>query len=314
MQSSNCNRQLFIANFLSSRHNFFRSYSKKKFMEKMSDLRDLLRHEIYDLYSAEEQIIKALPAMIEKANNAQLKTALQQHLDVTRKQLTRLDKVQSFFSEGTETAANEKKGLLARLFKRNHMCRGMKGLIEEGENVMSEEMSSEVLDAAIVACAQKIEHYEICGYGTARAFARELNLAEVTRLLEQTLNEEYEADDRLTELAVGRLNQQAETATGKRAGTATGSSATVEKPMRRMQTRELEMEMASNQAATATTKKRETAPRSRSPRGEAERSESPRQTSSTRRTTTNSSNARSAKGSSGRKTTNSRGSKAKRRR
>ena len=151
-------------------------------MEKMSDLRDLLKHEIYDLYSAEEQIIKALPAMIEKANNWQLKKALQQHLQVTQKQLVRLDQVQGLLEDRPEAQVNEKKGLLARLFKRNHVCKGMQGLIEEGEKVMTEEMSPEVLDAAIIASAQKIEHYEICGYGTARAFARELTLTEVTQL------------------------------------------------------------------------------------------------------------------------------------
>jgi ferritin-like metal-binding protein YciE len=181
-------------------------------MEKMSDLRDLLKHEIYDLQSAEEQIIKALPAMIEKANNGQLKTSLQRHLEITQKQLLRLDQVQGFLKDRSETQVNEKKGLLARLFKRNHLCKGMQGLIEEGEKIMAEEMSPEVLDAAIIASAQKIEHYEICGYGTARAFAKELNLMGVTQLLEETLNEEYEADDTLTELAVGRLNQKAESA------------------------------------------------------------------------------------------------------
>lgn len=88
----------------------------------------------------------------------------------------------------------------------------MKGLIEEGEKVIAEDMNVEVRDAAIIACAQKIEHYEICGYGTARAYARELGLMEVEALLQQTLDEEYEADDKLTYLAVGRLNEKAKKA------------------------------------------------------------------------------------------------------
>src|SRR5688572_3361678 len=102
-------------------------------MEKVNDLRDLLKHEIYDLRSAEQQIIKAMPAMITKANNPQLKTSLEQHLEITQKQLIRLDKLLTLFNEESEATGAEKKGLLARLFKRNHICRGMQGLIEEGE-------------------------------------------------------------------------------------------------------------------------------------------------------------------------------------
>jgi len=89
----------------------------------------------------------------------------------------------------------------------------MEGLIDEGNKVMNEDINMEALDAAIIACAQKIEHYEISGYGTARAYAKELQLKDVEKLLEQTLGEEYEADDLLTQLAVGRLNVQAEQAT-----------------------------------------------------------------------------------------------------
>ncbi|MEJ7673505.1 MAG: DUF892 family protein [Chitinophagaceae bacterium] len=94
------------------------------------------------------------------------------------------------------------------------MCKGMEGLITEGEKIMKADITDEALDAAIIASAQKIEHYEICGYGTARAFARELQLTEVERLLTQTLNEEYTSDDMLTELAVGKLNLKAEHADG----------------------------------------------------------------------------------------------------
>jgi ferritin-like metal-binding protein YciE len=183
-------------------------------MEQMINLKDLLIHEIQDLYSAEEQILEALPKMIEKANNGQLKKALQDHLAVTEKQKDRLDKVKQLL--GTEEEeGGEKKGFFSRLFGGgSHKCKGTEGIIKEGEKIMSENMTTEVRDAAIIASAQKIEHYEICGYGTARAFARELNLGDVAELLEETLNEEYQADDLLTDLAVGCLNEEAEKAKG----------------------------------------------------------------------------------------------------
>lgn len=177
----------------------------------MKDLKDLLKHEVMDLYSAEEQIIEALPKMIKKANDPALKNALQDHLTVTENQKQRLDKVQSLLREQGEETPAEKKGFLSGLFGGGaHKCKGTQGLIEEGEKVMGENMNPEVMDAAIISCAQKIEHYEICGYGTAKAFALELNLNEAAQLLDETLNEEYEADDRLTEMAVGRLNKHAE--------------------------------------------------------------------------------------------------------
>ena len=177
----------------------------------MVNLKDLLKHEVQDLYSAEEQIIEALPAMISKAKNKSLKKALQEHLAVTKKQKDRLDEVRQLLNdEEAEGKSNE--GFFAKMFGGgSHKCKGMEGVITEGEKVMAEDMSPAVMDAAIIACAQKVEHYEICGYGTARAYARELNLGEVAELLEETLNEEYEADDLLTDLAVGRLNEEAET-------------------------------------------------------------------------------------------------------
>ena len=181
----------------------------------MINLRDLLVHEVQDLYSAEEQIIEALPKMIEKANNKQLKKTLQDHLKVTEQQKKRLDEAKKLLMGGEEASEGGKnKGFFSNLFGGggSQKCRGTEGLIEEGEKVMAEDMTPEVLDAAIIACAQKIEHYEICGYGTARAYARELNLRDVADLLEETLNEEYEADDLLTALAVGRLNEEAQNA------------------------------------------------------------------------------------------------------
>jgi ferritin-like metal-binding protein YciE len=197
-------------------------------MEKMKDLKDLLIHEIDDLYSAEEQIIEALPSMIEKAKNGKLVTALKDHLKVTEQQKARLDEVKQLLVGDSDEDASEQggqKGFFGGFFGasgKKHECLGMKGLIEEGEKVMGEDMSPKVLDAAIIASAQKIEHYEICGYGTARAYARELNLGQVAERLEETLDEEYEADDLLTDLAVGGLNEEAEIGGLRRTGSRSG--------------------------------------------------------------------------------------------
>jgi ferritin-like metal-binding protein YciE len=287
-------------------------------MEKMSDLRDLLKHEIYDLHSAEEQIVKAMPAMIEKAQNAQLKLALEEHLRITQKQLTRLEQAQELLNGEEKMAGEEKKGLLARLFRRRHTCRGMQGLIEEGEKIMAEEMSPEVLDAAIIACAQKIEHYEICGYGTARAYASELNLTDVGLLLEETLNEEYEADDRLTALAVARLNKKAEQAGEKQ--TPSDSTIALQEndlieedslPLEKRPARELELVSGKNKTSG---NKLQASAKGKAPKGESGRSEKPRQPASRTRTTANNSNSKSAKASTSRKTTDGRSSAGKNKR
>ena len=191
---------------------FFNMVWETYVMSKMNQLKDLLQHEIQDLYSAEEQIIEALPAMIKKAKDSKLKKALQDHLKVTQVQKSRLDNVLSKLETEGDT---EKKGFLSRLFE-SKKCKGMQGLITEGEKMMAEDMDPDVMDAAIVACAQKIEHYEISGYGTAKAFSEELGLKDVAKLLNDTLNEEYEADDLLTMLAKGRLNKEATSQRSKR--------------------------------------------------------------------------------------------------
>jgi ferritin-like metal-binding protein YciE len=210
-------------------------------MEKMTDLQDLLKHEIKDLYSAEEQTIQAMPRMIEKVSNPQLREALERHLRITEGQLQRLEQVQQLMAQsgGEQSGGGEEQGnngLFSRLMRRRSQdgetgsggekCLGMEGLLREGEKVMAEEMEPSVLDAAIIACAQKIEHYEICGYGTARAYARELNMGEVAELLEQTLDEEYEADDRLTDMAIGRVNEEAERGGKSRGSRSSASSST----------------------------------------------------------------------------------------
>lgn len=194
-------------------------------METMINLTDLLKHEILDLYSVEEQIIEALPKMVEKAKSPELKKALREHLKVTEEQKTRLDKVKQTFGEGVDQNGN--KGFFSRLFgggSGGEKCKGIEGIISEGEKIMRADITDEALDAAIIASAQKVEHYEICGYGTARAFARELKLTEVEQLLTQTLNEEYAADDLLTSLAVGKLNIDAEYADGMNSVSATNGS------------------------------------------------------------------------------------------
>jgi ferritin-like metal-binding protein YciE len=177
-------------------------------MDKMTDLKALLRHDVQELYSAEEQIIEAMPAMIAKANNPLLKQALEEHLRVTENQRTRLDEVRQLLG-ADESSVENYSGIFSGLFG-GSKCKGMEGIIDEGQKVMAENMSADVLDAAIIAGAQKIEHYEICGYGTARTYATQLGLTEVAQLLQDTLDEEHEADERLTAMAVGGINQKAE--------------------------------------------------------------------------------------------------------
>ena len=179
-------------------------------MDNMNHLRDLLVHEVHDLLSAEEQIIKALPAMISNASNTQLKQSLEQHLRITEQQRERLNQVRQLLRVGSEDANDSDRGIFAGLFGSGNKCKGMEGILTEGEKVMSIDMSPEVKDAAIIGAAQKVEHYEICGYGTAKAYAEELGLIDVAQLLQQTLMEEYDADDKLTALAVGSVNRQAE--------------------------------------------------------------------------------------------------------
>src|SRR5690606_11639492 len=127
---------------------------------------------------------------VEKAKNAQLKAALNEHLNVTKAQKDRLDEVKKLLGE---KPADEDSGFFTRLFGglNSEKCKGTEGLIKEGEKIMAEDMTPQAMDAAIISAAQKIEHYEICGYGTAVAFAKELGLADVASLLQETLDEEY---------------------------------------------------------------------------------------------------------------------------
>jgi ferritin-like metal-binding protein YciE len=160
---------------------------------KVESLRGLLIEQCQDLYSAENQIIDALPKMIEKAKSPQLKTALNSHLGETRNHVQRLDAIIG----NLRAKADEKD------------CKGMEGLLEEGEKALTDAKDDDVRDAAIIASAQRVEHYEIASYGTARTFAQELGMNDVAQQLQQTLDEEKNADIKLTEIATSHVNQQA---------------------------------------------------------------------------------------------------------
>jgi ferritin-like metal-binding protein YciE len=149
-----------------------------------STLQELYVEQLQDLYSAEQQIIKALPKMIEATQSEELRDALTKHLDVTRTQAQRIEKI---CQELGEDPKNEK-------------CKGMEGVLKEGSDLLKE-VSAEVKDAAIIAAAQRVEHYEMAGYGTARNYAKLLGFDEAADLLDETLEEEKEADETLSGLA-----------------------------------------------------------------------------------------------------------------
>jgi ferritin-like metal-binding protein YciE len=162
----------------------------------MDSLKDLYIDQLKDAYSAEKQLVKALPKMIRAAENEQLTSALEEHLAITEEQVSRLDEI---FSMLDSTARGKK-------------CKGMEGLIEEGSELLEEEAEPEVLDAGIIVAAQKVEHYEIAMYGALRTFANMLGEAEAARLLELSLNEEKDADSKLNEIAMQLVNPEAENA------------------------------------------------------------------------------------------------------
>lgn len=160
----------------------------------LNSLRELYVHEVQDVYSAEKQILQALPKMIKAAQVPELRAALEEHLAVTEGQVQRLDTI----LEGL--------GKSARSVKK---CRGMEGILEEGSELLREDSTAEVLHAGIVASAQKVEHYEIASYGTLCAWARLLGESEAQELLEMTLAEEKEADEKLSTLAESSINAEA---------------------------------------------------------------------------------------------------------
>jgi len=165
---------------------------------KLNSLHDLYVAELKDLYDAENRIVKALPKMAEAANSPDLRSAFEQHLEQTRGHVDRLEQIFQQMDEAPK----------------GHKCKGMEGLIDEGEEMIDEgeDAPAAVSDAALIASAQRVEHYEIAAYGTVRNFAQRLGFQDHAQLLQQTLNEEGETDKKLTRLAESFINQEAETA------------------------------------------------------------------------------------------------------
>jgi ferritin-like metal-binding protein YciE len=162
----------------------------------LDSLQSLFLNELKDVYHAEKQLIRALPRMAKAASNPQLRQAFTTHLKETEGQVQRLERV---FKEIGQAPRGKK-------------CEGMAGLLEEGKEVMEEEGEPAVIDAALIASAQRVEHYEIAAYGCLRTYAQLLGFSAAARLLEQNLNEEEAADEKLGALAEGGINQAAVTA------------------------------------------------------------------------------------------------------
>jgi len=162
-----------------------------------NSLQELYVEQLKDLYSAESQLVKALPKMARAAKSQELRDGFEKHLEQTKEHVQRLEQI---FGSLNESPKGKK-------------CRGMEGLVEEGEEVIEEESSSEALDAGLIAAAQRVEHYEIAGYGSVRSYAELLGDDEAVNLLQQTLDEEKETDEKLTELSK-KANQQAMAGSG----------------------------------------------------------------------------------------------------
>ncbi|HLJ55576.1 MAG TPA: ferritin-like domain-containing protein [Chthonomonadaceae bacterium] len=161
---------------------------------KLSTLRDLYVEELKDLYSAETQILRALPNMARAAESAELRDAFQEHEHQTREQVRRLEQI----FDGLNTDSKGK------------VCKGMQGLIAESAEFLEEEPDPCLMDAGLISLAQRVEHYEMAGYGSVRTYAQELGLTEQAELLQATLDEETEADRRLTALAEQGINARAD--------------------------------------------------------------------------------------------------------
>jgi ferritin-like metal-binding protein YciE len=160
----------------------------------MDTLQELYLEQLQDIYDAEKQLTKALPKMAKSATNDELKAAFEQHLEQTEEHVSRLERV---FEELGEKPKGKK-------------CKAMQGLLEEGKEMMEEDASEEVMDAGLIGAAQKVEHYEIATYGTLRTYAELLGFDDQADLLQETLDEEKDTDENLTELAVSCVNLEAE--------------------------------------------------------------------------------------------------------
>jgi ferritin-like metal-binding protein YciE len=163
---------------------------------KLGSLQDLYVEELKDLYSAENQLLKALPKMAKAASSAELRTAFEHHLEQTKGQVERLETI--FKKLGSSPKGKK--------------CKAMEGLIEEGSELMEQQAAPAVMDAALIAAAQRVEHYEMAGYGCVRTFARLLGHKEAADLLQATLQEEAAADKKLSKLAEGTINVEAKEA------------------------------------------------------------------------------------------------------
>jgi ferritin-like metal-binding protein YciE len=161
---------------------------------KMNTLEDLYIDLLKDLYSAERQLVKALPKMAKNAQSPDLKRAFQEHLKQTERQAERIERI---FTEMGGSPRGKK-------------CVGMEGLVEEGNEIMKEDAEPDVMDAGLIAAAQKVEHYEIAGYGTARAWAQRLGYDKAVRMLQETLDEESMANEKLTQIAESHVNMEAQ--------------------------------------------------------------------------------------------------------
>jgi ferritin-like metal-binding protein YciE len=159
---------------------------------KLTDLRTLLIHELKDLYSAETQLIQALPKMAKAAHSPELQKAFKEHLDETR---THVDRLKDIFTQLEFSPTGQH-------------CAGMEGLVEEGRDMIEEDAPSETKDAGLICAAQRVEHYEIAGYGCARTFAKQLGMENIAQMLQTTLDEEGAADKKLTKLAESRINAE----------------------------------------------------------------------------------------------------------
>lgn len=162
-------------------------------MEKLNSLENLFLMEVRDLYNAEKQITKALPKAAKKASSPELKSAIEEHLQQTEGHVNRLEEVFKILGEPAK----------------GRPCPAMKGILEEANELLSQKADPEVLDAAIIGAAQKVEHYEIASYGTVVQWAKELGRDNIKQLLGQTLDEEEKTDQKLSELAKSNINAQA---------------------------------------------------------------------------------------------------------
>jgi ferritin-like metal-binding protein YciE len=161
---------------------------------KIQSLQDLYVDELKDLYNAENQLIKALPKMAKAAKSDELQAAFEEHLKQTEQHAKRIETI---FEELEQQPKGKK-------------CVGMEGLIEEGKEIMEEADGASVLDAGLIVAAQKVEHYEIAAYGSARAHAEQLGYVDAAEILQETLDEEVAADEKLTQIAESLVNEQAD--------------------------------------------------------------------------------------------------------